>query len=107
MATSEWGLFEWGAAEWGSGESEASSPNMAASGTIQFSGTASLQLARTFDAAGTIQITGTAALTTEIKMAASGEVVMTGAGNLQVARFATNLHDCGDPLSTACQEFFP
>ena len=89
-----------------SGVFEASS-DLSASGTIQFTGTASLQLTRTFDAAGTIQITGSAALTTVIQMAAAGEVVMTGTGNLQVARFATNLHECGDPLSTACQEFFP
>lgn len=80
---------------------------MAASASLTLTGAASLQLTRTFDAAASLTLTGSAALTTVIQMDAAADLVLAGSADLRVARFATRLHDCGDPLSTACQEFFP
>ena len=79
--------------------------DLAASGSIVFSGTASLQLTRTFDAAGTIQFSGTAALTTVIPMAASGSIEFSGSADLFVARNIGRLVNCGDPVSTMCQDW--
>ena len=103
--TAQWGAFEWGDAEWGSIE-EADAP-LAAIGTLELNGAATLSLTALLSSSGTLVLNGAAALTTQITMASNGELRLDGSGNLRVARFATNLHGCGDPLSTACQEFFP
>ena len=100
--TAQWGAFEWGEAEWGSIE-DADAP-FSANGSLVLSGTASLALTVEFIAAGTLLLSGAAAITAVIAMVANGDLVILGAANLRVARFAGILDDCGDPLSTACQE---
>lgn len=104
--TAEWGALEWGAAEWGS--IDTGSAPWAANGTLSLNGTANLTLFAFLAAAGTLALNGAAALTTAITMLAASDLRLDGgSANLRVARNATRLHQCGDPLSTACQEWMP
>lgn len=80
-------------------------PNMAASGTLTLVGSAALQLQVSFDAVATLSLTGTAALLTDITMATAGVLELTGVGALKVARFARRLVECGEPLTTYCQDW--
>ena len=103
--TAQWGALEWGEAEWGSID-EGDAP-WAAVGTLVLNGTANLTLTALLSSLGTLALNGVAALTAQITMAAAGELRLDGSGNLRVARNAERLNRCGDPLSTACQEFLP
>jgi hypothetical protein len=78
--------------------------NMSASGSFPMTASASLLLAVQFMASGSFLLAAAAALTTEILMEASGDMILTAEGRLRVARNIGRLEDCGDPLSTACQE---
>lgn len=102
MATSEWGLFEWGAAEWGSADS--SDAPFAANISMTLTMVGSLQLTVGFVANIPMALTMVGGLTTLIQMAADIPMVMSMEGALRVARNAERLENCGDPLSTACQE---
>ena len=99
--TAQWGAFEWGEAEWGD---ISEGIDWQANGSLVLNGAASLTLTVEFFAAGTLLLSGAAGLTTSVTMIANGDLVILGAANLRVARFAGILEDCGDPLSTACQE---
>jgi hypothetical protein len=99
--TAEWGAFEWGEAEWGDATEGI---DWQANGSLVLNGSASLTLTVELLAAGALLLSGAAGLTTVITMLANGNLVLLGAANLRVARFAGILEECGDPLSTACQE---
>lgn len=126
--SSQWGDFLWGEGIWGSAEAAADNTleasglltlsgtadlrdrpaiNMSASGSLPLTGSASLQLAVLFAASGSLLLSSSAALTTVIQMIAAGDLVLDGSGRLRVARNATRLHQCGDPLSTACSDWMP
>ena len=80
----------------------------AAAGALSLNGTASFTLFQTFAAVGVLAISAAAPLTTSITPAATGQLRLDGGGaNLRVARNVSRLHNCGDPLSTACQEWMP
>ena len=101
--TAEWGAFEWGEAEWGSIE-EGDAP-WSASGTLVLSGGAALDTDfSTLIAFGSLTLSGAGSITTLVSMSANGLLALLGSGSLRVARNATRLEDCGDPLSTTCQE---
>jgi hypothetical protein len=80
----------------------------AAAGTLALTDTASLTTTAFMAAVGTLALNGVAALTTAIQMAAGGELRLdSGGAALRVARNATRLLECGDPLSTACAHWMP
>lgn len=102
MATNaQWGEFEWGEAEWGSIEAGA---DWTANGSLLLSASAVLTDFPTWIASGALTLSGIGAITTVTLMVAAGLLVITGSGSLRVARFVGRLEDCGDPISTACQD---
>src|SRR5690349_1995500 len=106
MATAEWGSLEWGDAEWGS--IDAGAAPWAAIGTLSLNGAADITLTALLAAIGTLALNGVAPLTALVTFVASGELRLDGGGAaLRVARNATRLHQCGDPLSTACSDWMP
>jgi hypothetical protein len=106
MATAEWGSLEWGAGEWGSIDS--GSGPWAAVETLSLDGLADFHVDLVLNASGTLSLSGAAGMTSAIQMASVGELRLDGGGaNLRVARHATRLHACGDPLSTACAHWMP
>lgn len=102
MGSASWGAFEWGAAEWGSGSSADApwSANISMSMTM----VGSLQLAADLVANIGMTMTVVGGLTALIQMAADIPMVMNMEAALRVARRAHRLEDCGDPLSTTCQD---
>jgi hypothetical protein len=68
-------------------------------------GAAAITLSQTFIAAGALALAGAAGLTTIITMVANGNLVLVGDGNLKVARFVGRLRTCGEPLTTANQDW--
>lgn len=78
---------------------------MAASATLSLTGAANLQLTHTFAAAASLALTGAAAMTTVISMAAAADLTLDGEGDLFVARILGRLQTCGDPISTAYQDW--
>lgn len=80
----------------------------AAVGTLSLNGAANLTLFQNFAAAGVLALAGTPGLTTVIQMIGSGDLRLDGGGAaLRVARNVSRLKQCGDPLSTACQDWMP
>jgi hypothetical protein len=50
-------------------------------------------------------MSGSAALSTEIRMEAAGTLALHGAAALRTGRFAGQLQICGEPLTTARQDW--
>ena len=101
--TAQWGDALWGDAEWGSIESGdgAWASNIGMELTVSGSLTAEAR----FEAAVAMSLAVAGNLTTQVLMTADVPMQLTLGGPLRVARFAGGLQTCGEPLTTACQEW--